>query len=103
MRLPILILPPAKNDIGLSAQRLADARPGLDRAFVQQINTTLLHIQEFPQSCQKFRGDCRRAILHRFKHALVYRCLPDRIEVVGVMDDRRNPDGWDQRTGKANS
>jgi plasmid stabilization system protein ParE len=99
MRLPILILPQAKNDIGLSAQRFDNVRPGLSQAFIQQINTTLRHIQEFPQSCQKFRGDCRRAILHRFKHALVYRCLPDRIEIVGVMDDRRDPVRWMPRTG----
>lgn len=90
-RLPILILPQAKNDIGLSALRFDNARPGLSQEFIRQINTTLHHIQDFPQSCQKFRGDCRRAILHRFKHAIVYRYLADRIEIVAIMDDRRDP------------
>lgn len=99
MRLPILILPQAKADIGASAQRFATARPELDREFIRQIDATLCHLQAFPQSCQKFRGDCRRALLHRFKHALVYRYLPDRIELVGVMDDRRDPENWQTRTG----
>ncbi len=98
--LPVVILPQAKADIGSSAQFFDQARPGYGQLFIRQLYSTLHHIREFPESCQRFRGDCRRAILHRFHHAVVYRCLPDRIEIVGVMHDRRDADRWHARTGE---
>jgi hypothetical protein len=97
--IPVIILPQAKADIGRSAQHFDQVRPGYGQLFIQHLYFTLQHIRTFPESCQRFRGDCRRAILHRFHHAVVYRCLPDRIEIVGVMDDRRDPLGWKDRTG----
>lgn len=96
----VIILPQAKADIGRSAQAFDQARPGYGQLFIHQLYFTLQHIRAFPESCQRFHGDCRRAILHRFHHAVVYRCLPDRIEIVGVMDDRRDPLLWKDRTGK---
>lgn len=95
--LPMVILPQAKADIGRSAQYFDGARPGFGLLFIHQLYFTLQHIREFPESCQRFRGDCRRAILHRFHHAVVYRCLSDRIEIVGIMDDRRDPARWKPR------
>jgi hypothetical protein len=38
--------------------------------------------------------------LSRFHHAVVYRCLSDRIEIVGVMHDRRDPVRWKNRTSE---
>lgn len=99
IRLPVVILPVAKADILASADYFDQVRPGYGLMFIRQLYTTLQHIRAFPESCQRFRGDCRRTILHRFNHAIVYRCLPDRIEVVGVMDDRRDPERWTIRTG----
>lgn len=96
-RLAVVILPQAKADIGTSAQFFDNVRPGYGQLFIRQLYATLLHIRDFPESCQRFRGDCRRAILHRFKHAVVYRCLADRIEVVGVMRDSRDPLLWSGR------
>lgn len=97
--LPVLVLPPAKADILTAARCFDEQRPGHGQVFVLQLFGTLLHIREFPESCQRFLGDYRRALLHRFKHAVVYRCLPNGIEVVGVMRDRRDPAAWPQRTG----
>ena len=96
----VVILPQAKADIGRSAEFFDQARPGHGLLFVLQLYFTLRHIQDFPESCQRFRDECRRAILHRFHHAVVYRCVADRIEIVGVMDDRRDPSRWSFSTGE---
>ncbi len=98
-RIPVLILPDAKADIGASAQRFDDARQGYGQLFIRQVLHTIQQIREFPESHQRFRGDCRRAILHRFHHAVVYRNLPAHIEIVGVIADRRDPSIWTPRTG----
>lgn len=95
----LLILPYAKADIGASAQRFDDARPGYGQLFIQQVLRTIHQIREFPESHQHFRGNCRRAIVYRFHHAVVYRSLPAHIEIVGVIDDRRDPSIWIPRTG----
>ncbi len=97
---PVIILPQAKADIKSAAQYFDQVRPGYGRLFIHQLYFSLQHIQDFPESCQRFHADCRRAILHRFHRAIVYRCLPDRIEIVGVMDDRRDPLRWKDRTGE---
>ena len=95
--LPVIILPQAKADIGRAASYLEDARPGHGQAFIRQLYATLLHIRAFPESCQRFHGDCRRSVLHRFRQAVVYRVLPGRIEVVGIMHDSRSPERWTAR------
>jgi hypothetical protein len=60
--LRVVILPQAKADIGRSAQYFDQVRPGYGQVFIRQLHFTLQHIRDFPESCQCFRGECRRAI-----------------------------------------
>ena len=45
-RLPVVILPQAKADIGAAARRFDELRTDLGQAFIHRINATFDHIRD---------------------------------------------------------
>jgi plasmid stabilization system protein ParE len=88
---PIHYSQAAKQDARAARLWLEGVSPGLGTAFIQELDRLGSHIQRHPEMFQRFRGECRRAVLHRFDYAMVYRLLSESIQVIGVLHCRLNP------------
>lgn len=65
--------------------------------FVHEIERCIARIAAAPQAAPKFRGEVRRQVLHRYPFAVLFRDLPDRIEIVAVAHHKRRPFYWRAR------
>lgn len=81
----------ANEDVRTAYHWLEELRPGLGRAFVEELERLTVHIGSHPAMYQRFRGECRRAVLSRFDYAIVYRVLDNAVQVVGVLHCRLDP------------
>ena len=81
MKRPIVVLAPAEQDIVQAAEWYRQHRPGFGQVFLMQVEATLGRIHRYPESYQRLKGEARRAVLRQFPYAVIYRILPDRIEV----------------------
>ncbi len=101
--LPVRLDPAASRDAWDASRWLEELRPGLGRAFLDEIDRIAEHVARHPGLYQRFRGECRRAVLHRFDYAMVYRVLPGRIEIVAILHCRLDPALVSERAGSASS
>jgi plasmid stabilization system protein ParE len=89
--LPVNFATAATDDAGTARRWLEQVRPGLASALMAELDRVVERIAENPELYQRFRGECRRAVLRKFDYAMVYRVLPDRIQVVAVLHCRLDP------------
>lgn len=96
----LIVRPAAEADI-LDAQMWYSTR---DRAladrFIDELRATLGRVREMPRQFPDV-GGARRALLHRFSHA-VYFALPDdeKAIVVAVLHQSRATVAWKRRIGR---
>jgi hypothetical protein len=83
------IWPAASKDADLAADWFDRQRPGLGRDFLVEVDRTVTRVAEYPESCQRFYASLRRALLHRFHYAVVYRIQADAVQIIGIIDCRR--------------
>lgn len=89
--LPILILPAAESDLRSAMAHYDEVRSGYGELFRLEIDRTLGLIRRWPSGYEQVSPTLRRAVVHRFPYAVVYRVLPDQVRVVGVVPTRRDP------------
>jgi plasmid stabilization system protein ParE len=97
MSSPIRITRIARDDLRSAARWYEDRQVGLGRAFLSEVRKTFDQIGERPTSFPVAHRDMRRAQLHRFPYGVFFVANPIRIDVLGVIDLRRNPDVWQSR------
>jgi plasmid stabilization system protein ParE len=97
----LIVRPAAEADI-LGAQSWYSRRSGdvADR-FIDELRATLRRIREMPRQFPDV-GGARRALLHRFSHA-VYFLVPDdeQAVVLAVLHQSRAPATWKKRARSA--
>ena len=65
--------------------------------FWEEIDQAVNKISATPQRWAKHISGARRLLLHRFPYAVVYRELPDSIQIVAVAHLSRRPGYWISR------
>jgi plasmid stabilization system protein ParE len=72
---------------------------GLSERFTFELNTRVEQLREFPELHQRVFFDVRRMLLTKFSIALYYivHLESELIEVIAVMDVRRDPRLWQSR------
>jgi plasmid stabilization system protein ParE len=96
----LIVRPAAEADV-VDAQSWYAARDGaLAARFVDELRATLGRVRETPRQFPDV-GGARRALLHRFSHA-IYFVLPDDegAIVVAVLHQSRAPMAWKRRAGR---
>ena len=73
------------------------ARPGFGDVFVAAFKEAIGRIKDFPEAWDPIDHRYRRCMLKRFPFGVIYERLPDFIQIVAVMDLRRDPDYWKPR------
>ena len=91
--LPVVVAPPAAFEILDAAAAYEATRPGLGRAFLEEIRAVRIRIEEHPESCPVVHshGGLRRALVHRFPFGVIYRVTDDAIQILAVLATRADP------------
>jgi plasmid stabilization system protein ParE len=72
-------------------------RAGLGVQFAEQVQAAFRQISRQPEIHPPVIRDIRRARIARFPYTLIYRVRGDRVIVLGVFHDRRDPKRWQGR------
>jgi plasmid stabilization system protein ParE len=65
--------------------------------FVQQVTLALQLIADFPMRWPKYFNSSRKFTLRRFPFLVVYRELPEKIQILAVAHGSRRPGYWKSR------
>lgn len=91
MSLPLVVAAAAEADINMALAWYETELPGLGNAFLECVEQALGRMCEQPAMYPLLVGNVRRALLHRFPYAVLYRLQPHAIEVIGVLPCRADP------------
>jgi hypothetical protein len=71
--------------------------PGLGRIFLDGVRDALVTIQRDPEMWAYYGKPVRSYRVQPFPFRLIYRELPDRIQIVAVMNLHKRPGYWRKR------
>jgi plasmid stabilization system protein ParE len=93
----VVVRPFAKRDIrdGRGWYRKISMRLADD--FLDAVDHAITLAKEHPLAFQVVHRTFRRVLLHRFPYALFYQAMEDRIVVVAVLHQARDPELLDDR------
>lgn len=97
MRLPLVLRDEASAEFDEAFDYYERQQPGLGVDFVARVQRVFDRIAATPRLHAIVLGDVRRAGVTRFPYSVFYRPHADRIEVLSVFHDRRDPAVWQGR------
>lgn len=89
--LPVVISLAAAFDIADATTGYESTRLGLGREFLDELQRARLQIERFPAGSQQVHGDVRRCLMRRFPFGVLYRVLPDCIQIIAVFPTQSDP------------
>jgi len=94
----------ASEDVLAACHWLEEVQPGLGERMLDELDRLASLVRQNPEMYELFSGTqsfgaCRRAVLRTFDYALVYRVLPEAIEVLGLLHCRLDPVAAASRIG----
>ena len=93
-----LTVHPAAIAEAREARRWYEERdPKAADAFIRDFDAAVQRMLELPLAWPLFEAGTRRILLRRFPYHLIYREVPDGIQIVAVMHERRRPGYWHGR------
>jgi plasmid stabilization system protein ParE len=94
---PLAFSPRALDDVLTAADWYDSQRSGLGDLFLLSVEACLSRIERLPSSFPESVAGVRSALVRRFPYAVLFRIGAERIEVLAVWHDRRDPAGWRDR------
>ena len=96
MSLPVALTAEAQVEFDVAADWY-EQQAGLGAAFTAAVRKVLIRIGAIPLLHQVAYKDIRRAVIRRFPYSVFYRVDPDRVTVIAVFNNRRDPALWQSR------
>jgi toxin ParE1/3/4 len=93
----VRVMPPAEVELSDAAEWYDSQTPGVAARFLAEYERLLDRLGQNPRQFPALRGELRRAGFHRFPYGLIYRILPDEVEVISCFHGRRDPRHWLRR------
>ena len=93
----VIIRPEAKLDLREAKTWYRSISPALRDDFVRRVDDAIDLAKERPFAFQIVHRTFRRILLHRFPYALFYHASEDRIVVVGVLHQARDPETLERK------
>ncbi len=103
LQVKLVFDPLAEYEASEAIQKYEAEQPGLGEDFADQLDATLLRIEQRPHMAQAVSGKARRAVMHRFPYVVVYSVLASEIQILGVLPTRVNPSRLLSRAGTYSS
>ena len=98
MSLPVIFRPMARSEYLRAIEWYENQQPGLGADFEASVEAVLTTIANQPDRYPIAERDIREAPVHRFPYCVYYRVRPDRIEVLAVFHQSRDPAEWQSRS-----
>jgi len=96
MSLPVVLTAEAEADFDDAAD-CDEQQARLGARFTLGVRQALVRIGQMPELHAALHRDIRRARVRKFPYNIYYRVRPDRVEVIAVLHDRRDPSVWKSR------
>lgn len=97
MSLPVFLRDEAQTEFDEAFDWYENQRAGLGVAFVTRVQEVFDRIAANPFLHAVTLADVRKAVVSRFPYCVFYRPHTDRVEVLAVFHNRRNPAIWQSR------
>jgi toxin ParE1/3/4 len=97
MKLPIVLRILAREEYDDSARWYDRQRAGLGVDFTSEVDATFDIISNYPDRYPVVKRDIREAPLHRFPYCVYYRVRSNRVIVLAVFHQSRDPIEWQSR------
>lgn len=91
MTLPVIVTSAAQIDIDAAADHYEALLRGLGDKFIAVFGERIAPAGEFPLSFPSYYRDLRKVGLRPFPFLALYRTLPEFVQVVAIIDARRDP------------
>jgi plasmid stabilization system protein ParE len=97
MKLPIRFGNRARAEYYEAITWYESERPGLGTEFEAEVGAVLTVVSNHPDRFPLTIRDIREAPVDRFPYCIYYRVRPDRVFVVAVFHQSRDPQEWQSR------
>jgi plasmid stabilization system protein ParE len=97
VNLPVILSEEAQQDFDDAADWYEQQKPGLGMQFIERVNETLASISAAPKMHQIRHKRIRRAPVRVFPYGVFYRVYRDKVVVIAIVHDRRDPSIWKGR------
>jgi plasmid stabilization system protein ParE len=87
----------AETEINEAADFYDVENPGLGGIFLDEVQSALGGIVDFPDAAPLIRGRVRKRIMTKFPYSLVYAVRRDSITILAVAHHKRRPFYWRAR------
>ncbi|SRR6266478_6431746 len=94
MSLPVVLTIEAETDLDQASQWYEQRSAGLGVDLLAKVRDTFTRIGDNPELYPEVHHRIRRAPVRRFPYGVFYRPTENRVEVIGVFHDRRDPEVW---------
>lgn len=96
-RLPIELHPEAVAEARAACARYRRSSPAAAERFLDELDTAIDKISDYPQKWVRHLLGTRRYSLKRFPYLVIYRELETVAQIVAVAHGHRRPDYWHSR------
>lgn len=93
----VVLRPVARDDVIEAWTWYESQRPGLGGDFLGCVDAALAVIARDPNLATDVGDGIRRALIRRFPYGIFFLIEGERVVVLGVLHQRRNPRAWQQR------
>jgi plasmid stabilization system protein ParE len=97
MSLPLVFHPSVQDEVDEAFRWYEQQKPGLGDDFLVALEAVYQRISAMPEIHQVIYRDVRRGLTRRFPYGVFYRVHSDRVEVLAVQHNKRDPDIWKSR------
>jgi plasmid stabilization system protein ParE len=97
MSLPVVLRRKARAEFDAAIDWYERHQAGLGLEFVSRVQAVLDRISATPEIHAKVYLEVRKALVWRFPYSIYYRIGADRVVVLAVFHNKRNPDIWKSR------
>ena len=93
-----IITPQAQRDLDSAYHWYQKQSKGLGKDFIRCVDATLATVFRYPFHNQViFKNVVRRALVKRFPYAIYFVSEEDSTTIFAILDQRRNPEIWQER------
>ncbi len=87
----------AERELNEAAGYYNDQSPGLGNAFLEEVESTINQILEYPESAPLINRIVRKRLVRRFPYSVMYSVSFNHIRILAIASQKRRPFYWDNR------
>lgn len=98
MSVPVFLRQEAKAEFDAAIDWYEQQQSGLGPEFAERVQAVFDRVSATPEMRPTVYRDVRKALVRQFPYSIFYRVYADRIVVLAVFHNKRNPKIWKSRT-----